>query len=71
MCLALGGTPVEYVPGYKTITYFIACDDDKSFKRTFSTITALGTTEHVVKLIWFIESYEAKTSSCPQLSYTR
>ena len=60
MCLALGGTPVEDVPGYKTITYFIAYDDNKSFKRTFSTIAALGTAEHVVKSSWLIESYEAK-----------
>ena len=60
MCLALGGKQVEDVPKYKNITYYIACDDIESFKRTFSTMAALGTAKHIVKSSWLIESFEAK-----------
>ena len=60
MCLALGGKHVEDVPGYKSITHYIACDDDESFKRTFSTIAAFGTAQHIVKSSWLIKSFQTK-----------
>ena len=60
MCLALGGKQVEDVTEYKKIEYYIACDDNESFRRTFSLMVALGTAKYIVTSRWIIESFEAK-----------
>ena len=40
--------------------YYIACDDNESFIRTFSLMVALGTAKYIVTSRWIIESFEAK-----------
>ena len=60
MCLAIGGKPVEDISEYGKITHYIACDNEDTFARTFSTMAAFGTATHIIKSGGLIDSFNAK-----------